>query len=471
MVFRLGRIAALLAGLVPLGAQAPPSSQCSPRFGSQVTVEPVESSYRATAGGLGGVFRNGQAADIVLSGFDFNRSGGGQMFRYNSGISTDGARLLVADRGNNRVLIWNQLPDQNRPPDLVLGQPDFDSNDSGAGRGELNWPMSVATDGRRVVVADTNNDRLLVWNQFPSANAAPADFELRVEWPWGVWSDGEKLVATSTATSTALVWNRFPERGGQPPDLRLRAGGMFGTPRTITSNGRQLIIGDHNARPAGSAPGNFVWNSFPETEDAPYDFFFTDPLDPRAAWMQGEFFADGRLALLGRTLHLWPSGPQSAGERPGVSISGFSFQGGDGSDVAIAGNQLFVSAANGNRVLVYNSPPETPDRAPDFALGSPDLCTNTLESSFLLTNPVPSSNGTSLFVSSDFDRKLYVWRRLPDQSGARPDLVYHLPQPPWQNALWGSTLRWPAAGEYTSGPSFLWTASFRTANSATASAA
>ncbi|MEZ5355095.1 MAG: hypothetical protein R2762_20865 [Bryobacteraceae bacterium] len=33
---------------------------------------------------------------------------------------------MVTDLGNNRVLIWNSVPTQNQaPPDLVLGQPDY----------------------------------------------------------------------------------------------------------------------------------------------------------------------------------------------------------------------------------------------------------------------------------------------------------------------------------------------------------
>jgi len=433
-------VAVCVLWLAHLPGQTPGPSPCAARFGQDFSVELVDSRYKVAPSGLTGAFRTGQSADILLSGFDFNRSGGGLMFRYNSGIATDGARLLLVDRSNNRVLIWNRLPETNRPPDLVLGQPNLDSNDSGSGRKQLDWPMSVATDGRRVVVADTYNDRLLIWNQFPATNAAPADLVINIPWPWGVWTNGEKLLATSTSGSTALIWNRFPDRDDQPPDLRLRAGGMFGTPRTITSDGKFLIIGDHNSKVSQLGQGNFVWKNFPAAEDAPYDYFFSDPYNEAFAWLQGKFFGSGRLVMLGGMLHFWNSPPQSASQKPDLSISGFPFLGGDGSDVAVAGERILVSGANGNRVLVYNSVPQSADRAPDFALGSPDICTNTLESNFFITNPVPSSNGASLFVSSDFDRKLYVWKRLPDESGARPDIVYRLPQPPWQNALWGTTL-------------------------------
>jgi hypothetical protein len=155
---------------------------------------------------------------------------------------------------------------------------------------------------------------------------------------------------------------------------------------------------------------------------------------------QGEFLPGGKLAMLGRWLHFWNTPPESATTPPSLSARNFEFRGGDGSDIAAVGERLFLSTANGNRVLVYNAPPGGPEQAPDWALGAPDIRTNTLETNFFITNPAPSSNGTSLFVSSDFDRKLYVWRRLPDESGARPDLVYTLPDAPWQNAVWQNNL-------------------------------
>jgi len=433
-------LALALALLPRLLGQSPVATVCTPQFSGELAAQFVESSYRVAPGGLSGTFRTGQPAGMMLSGFGFDRSGGPLMFRYNSGIATDGVHLLLADRGNNRVLVWNQIPESNTPPDFVLGQPDFESNDSGSGRHQMNWPISVAADGRRIVVADTYNDRLLIWNSFPTASGAPADLEIRIVWPWGVWMDGERLVATSTGGGAALIWNRFPTRDHQPPDLRLRANGMFGTPRTITSNGRTLIVGDHNSRVTRLGQGNFVWKAFPQAEDAPFDFFFSDPLDEASAWLQGEFFPDGRLALLGRTLHLWNAAPEGAGDPPSLSVRGFQFRGGDGSGIALAGERMFISGANGNRVLVYNAAPQRAEQAPDWALGSPEICTNTLETNFFITNPAPSSNGVSLFVSSDFDRKLYVWRKLPDDSGARPDIVYQLPEGPWQNALWQNHL-------------------------------
>ena len=93
-------------------------------------------------------------------------------------IASDGKHLLLADTRNNRILIWNHLPTSNEPPDIVLGQEDFYSNEPGTSRSKLRWPVSVATDGKRVIVADTYNNRILIWNSFPTRNGQPADIVL-----------------------------------------------------------------------------------------------------------------------------------------------------------------------------------------------------------------------------------------------------------------------------------------------------
>jgi len=410
----------------------------------------VNSSYRVAPGNLSGWFTNGQEADIMLSGIDFNNAGGPLLFNHPKGIATDGTHLLLADGNNNRVLIWNSLPTGNTPPDMVLGQPNFITNYPGTGRHQMNWPASVATDGKRIVVADTYNDRILIWNRFPTENAVPADIVLDgkagfqfgkptkngFSWPWGVWTDGQKLVVSSTMGGYVLIWNSFPTRDNQPADLYLTAGGNFGTPRTITSDGKSLIVGDHNAKNTQSSIGNFFWKSFPTKDDEPYDFF--RPAD--GAWLTGSFTTEGKLVMLGDTLHIWNRLPASASEPPVISISGFRFTGGDGASLAIAGNRVYISLYNGNRIAVYNSIPTHAQQKPDFAIGSPDIYTNTLDTHYFITNGVPATDGKSLFVSSDFDRRLYVWKQIPDESGAYPDLVYSLPDGAWDNALWGNTL-------------------------------
>jgi hypothetical protein len=129
---------------------------------------------------------SGQPADLVLGQATFfggvvNAGGapGAATMSSPFGVWTDGVRLAVADRGNNRVLLWTAFPTQNgQPADLVLGQPDFQSVDPSSGATGLRQPSDVTSNGVQLLVADGDNHRILLWDAFPSTMQAPADMVL-----------------------------------------------------------------------------------------------------------------------------------------------------------------------------------------------------------------------------------------------------------------------------------------------------
>lgn len=91
-------------------------------------------------------------------------------------IWSDGTRLLVADSANNRVLVWDTLPvSDGQGADWVLGQTDFTAVGAELSQSGLNMPLSVTSNGNQIFVADSGNARVLGWNAFPSANKPPAD--------------------------------------------------------------------------------------------------------------------------------------------------------------------------------------------------------------------------------------------------------------------------------------------------------
>ncbi len=99
---------------------------------------------------------------------------------YPDGVYSDGARLYVADGTNHRVLIYNQIPSSNNASaDVVIGQPNMVTNTANQGgspgANTINWPVGVYSDGTRLYVADRGNHRVLIYNQIPSANNASAD--------------------------------------------------------------------------------------------------------------------------------------------------------------------------------------------------------------------------------------------------------------------------------------------------------
>ena len=118
---------------------------------------------------------NGANADVVLGQTDFTSSGFATSqtgLDEPEGIWSDGKKLAVADFFNNRVLIWNSIPTSNgAPADVVVGQPDFTSFDtSPLGPQSLNRPGDVTSDGTSLFVADSRNNRILVYNPFPTSN-------------------------------------------------------------------------------------------------------------------------------------------------------------------------------------------------------------------------------------------------------------------------------------------------------------
>ena len=108
--------------------------------------------------------------------------GGALSFNHPNGLASNGTNLLMFDRFNNRVLIWNTAPTSwSRLPALVLGQANFTNNDPGTGKNNLNWPgnVSIRANGT-FAVTDTENDRILIWSTFPTANGQAADREIHL---------------------------------------------------------------------------------------------------------------------------------------------------------------------------------------------------------------------------------------------------------------------------------------------------
>ncbi|MCO1335740.1 hypothetical protein MO867_15495 [Microbulbifer sp. OS29] len=105
-------------------------------------------------------------------------------------IWSDGEKLAIIDTGNNRILLWNELPTGNfDTADIVLGQESFsDSYPNADSATDLDWPVNSQTlnapdagiwsNGIQLFITDAGNNRVLIWNQWPETNFAPADFVL-----------------------------------------------------------------------------------------------------------------------------------------------------------------------------------------------------------------------------------------------------------------------------------------------------
>jgi hypothetical protein len=248
-----------------------------------------------------------------------------------------------------------------------------------------------------------------------------------------VWTDGTKLAVVATHGSAVLIWNSMPRRDHQPPDLVLRPRDA-GTPRNITSDGSTFFaLSDHNNGPA-SRPATMVWRPFPTRGT-------DEPVFQWGEWIKGTITRDGPfIAAGGRSIFIWTELPRDEQVDANVVLRPPSYRNGDGPDAVVASGRLYVCNYNGNTVLGWNSLPTRDHEPPDFAIGSDHPEQDPWAENYFIQNPVVATDGKSLFVSSDFDRKMFVWRSLPDESGAKPDLVFHLPEGPWDSELHGQTL-------------------------------
>ena len=91
-----------------------------------------------------------------------------------------GGKLIVADSQNHRVLIYNSVPaSDNASADVVVGQQNMDTvtaNQGGAvGANTLNYTVGVYSDGTKLFIADWGSHRVLIYNTIPTANNASAD--------------------------------------------------------------------------------------------------------------------------------------------------------------------------------------------------------------------------------------------------------------------------------------------------------
>ena len=388
-----------------------------------------------------------EKADLILSGFGFDNSGGISKLNHPVSISSNGEKLAVTDRFNNRVLIWNTVPTKKTSPDFVIGQPNFNSQNPGNDLNQLDFPGQVIiTPDNKLLVADSNNGRVLVWTTFPTSSGQSADYALPItnyvtmnnSWPWGVWSNGEKTIVTSTVSGTVLFWNSFPTPSTQP-DVTLTSN-HIGTPRSILSNGEYVMFGDENAN------GNCIGQNGNRSTHV-YTSWPTSSRDPDACvenWISGVIHENKIYSIPagGESLYFWDSLYTTSADlksRAKIALpgEGARWMGGDDGGATVANGKLFIAEYNGNRISVFDSLPTSVTEKPDWSL----MTDNTddyplLEDDFIIQNPVVGSDGNVLVVSSDFDRSLSVWKNIPGSSGAKPDYVFRrFEEGPWDNTF------------------------------------
>jgi hypothetical protein len=317
-----------------------------------------------------------QAADAVIGqkGFAANGANRGEVDASNMSDPTNviatSDRLIVSDTSNHRVLIWKRLnPAAGTPADIILGQPDGSANFENQGSetasaSSLNGPEGLFFDGKRLIVVDSRNQRVMIWNGMPESTNQPADLVLgqpdfnsvapnnggrgaaALYQPMNACVAGEKLVVSDCGNHRVLIWNTFPTSNMQPANVVLgqtamnlgpiNAGGAVSAksmkyPVNIYCDENRLMVADQrNSRV-------LIWNSIPTSDNAAADVII------------GQSNATTVQYALGANRLRVPAG------------------------IAVANDKLYVSDTEGNRVLVWNSIPSTDGVAADAVIGQPNF--------------------------------------------------------------------------------------------------
>jgi hypothetical protein len=409
-------------------------------------------------------FSTGQAARMVIGqrtfteqapGADQNLVGGVSGLAYaNDMLFVVDSNRVGASPQNQRVLIFKsvstnfpKITDQlffDRPcplclgsADVVLGQPDFVKTDFTLTRTGLRTPTAVASDGRYVAVADTDNNRVLIWNNIPSSNATPADVVVgqsdfthrtipggntpnskSMRGPQGVWIQNGKLFVADTQNHRVLIWNSIPTSNGAAadvvlgqkdfntfvePDLTRATADTSATnlinPVSVTSDGLRLYVADlgHNRV--------LIWNSIPTRNQAAADVALGQP-DMSGA------FANNSPKLCAS------NGTDSAGAAtyPKSCLATMDFPRYALSD----GQRVFIADGGNDRVLIYNHIPTNSGEAADVVIGQLGGGINQAsDSTDSMRTPMSLAwDGNNLYVSDSFNRRVMVY------SVAEPKVPY-----------------------------------------------
>lgn len=210
----------------------------------------------------------------------------------NTVVAADG-KLFVSEEGGHRVTIFSSIPTTNgAAATVIVGQPDATTFEPTTCTATRFQPFGIAVGGGTLVVADTLQNRVLIWSSIPASDDVPADVVLgqatpttcaandddqngsqdaaptarTLRRPIDVWTDGTRLAVVEDGNHRVLIWNAIPTSSFQPADLVIGQPDFASAPAATTASGltgplRFTSDGSH----AAVADGNrvLIWNGLP----------------------------------------------------------------------------------------------------------------------------------------------------------------------------------------------------------------
>jgi uncharacterized protein (TIGR03437 family) len=418
-------------------------------------------------------FTTGQAARLVIGQTTFtsqDSNSSDTILGAVSGIAYAGDTLFVADSNrvgaspsNHRVLMFQNLSGQlPRPTDtftynskcpacvgrasLVLGQPDFSTTTENiqASSNSLRLPTAIASDGVHLVIADTDHNRVLIWNRIPTTNNAPADVVVgqssfasaalpprntpnakSLRGPQGVWLQNGRLFIADTQNNRVLIFNKIPTSNGAAadvvvgtsdfttfvqPDLTQQTDDVTGSlllnPVAVSSDGVSLFVTDTGYNRV------LIWKSIPTSNGVAADIAIGQPdLTHSIANYGYSVDSDDTTDPQIETPVLCPTstGTDKNGNLTydSLCMATLSFP----RFVLPINGRLFVADGGNDRILVFNTIPTSSGATADMVIGQVGGTVNQAsDAADSLRTPMSMAwDGVNLYVSDAFNRRITVY--------------------------------------------------------------
>jgi hypothetical protein len=373
-------------------------------------------------------------------------------------ITKFGEMLFISDRGNHRVLVWDQIPEENGDPaSVVIGQEDFadclenrgitttlDEMTSGLGDESLDGftisqceedtiaaPAGLDVIDGKLYVSDSGNHRVLRWEALPSedgeapglvmgqdnlecneANRRGVISSASLFFPMGIRSgDDQHVFVADKDNHRVLIWDKIPFNNGWNSDISLGQGGM--DEREPNRGDFEKCGPDTLSFPTGVFyhaeedklfvvdQGNnrvLIWNKLPREVGAPADLVLG----------QKDFYSREVNGGVGSRI---------------ASNSGFYFP----TDIVYGRKGLFVSDSSNNRIMVWTELPTENGQPADLVIGQSDFVQNKFNRNsditacslndpyglYLDEDPEDEEDTGRLYICDRGNSRVVVWDELP----------------------------------------------------------
>jgi len=250
----------------------------------------------------------------------------------------------------------------------------------------MRGPQGVWIQNGKLYVADTQNNRILIYNHIPTTNGVAADVVLGE--PDFTTATQPDLTQQTTSASASNMLN----------------------PVSVTSDGIHLFVTDLGYNRV------LIWNSIPSTNGAPADVEIGQP-DFNSSVANNAFTTDTTSTLTPQpeipVLCTVSNGNDSNSNPtyPTVCNYTLSFP-----RFALAGGgRLFIADGGNDRVLVYNTIPTQNAPAADLILGElGGTVVQATDAADSMYCPMSMAwDGTNLYVSDPYDRRITVYSLAP----------------------------------------------------------